>query len=50
VTDAIGAATGATPAIELRDIVKRFPGVVANDGVDLRVMPGTSCFEVELRP
>jgi ABC-type uncharacterized transport system ATPase subunit len=41
VTDAIGAATGATPAIELRDIVKRFPGVVANDGVDLRVMPGT---------
>jgi simple sugar transport system ATP-binding protein len=29
------------PAIELRDIVKRFPGVVANDGVDLRVMRGT---------
>jgi ABC-type uncharacterized transport system ATPase subunit len=41
VTDAIGAATGATPALELRDIVKRFPGVVANDGVNLRVMPGT---------
>ena len=31
----------ATPAIELRDIVKRFPGVVANDGVNLTVMPGT---------
>jgi simple sugar transport system ATP-binding protein len=30
-----------TPAIELRDIVKRFPGVVANDGVNLKVMPGT---------
>ena len=29
------------PAIELRDIVKRFPGVVANDGVDLAVAPGT---------
>jgi len=29
------------PAIELRDIVKRFPGVVANDGVDLTVRPGT---------
>ena len=29
------------PAIELREIVKRFPGVVANDGVNLRVLPGT---------
>jgi ABC-type uncharacterized transport system ATPase subunit len=28
-------------AIELRDIVKRFPGVVANDGVNLSVRPGT---------
>ena len=28
-------------AIELRDIVKRFPGVVANDGVDLTVRTGT---------
>ncbi|MDQ3737799.1 MAG: ABC transporter ATP-binding protein [Actinomycetota bacterium] len=28
-------------AIELRDIVKRFPGVVANDGVSLRVREGT---------
>ena len=34
-TDATGAATGIAPAIELRDIVKRFPGVVANDGVNL---------------
>jgi len=35
---------GATPtaeyAIELRGIVKRFPGVVANDGVDLKVRRG----------
>ena len=30
-----------TPAIELRGIVKRFPGVVANDGVNLTVLPGT---------
>jgi simple sugar transport system ATP-binding protein len=28
-------------AIELRDIVKRFPGVVANDGVNLTVRRGT---------
>jgi general nucleoside transport system ATP-binding protein len=28
-------------AIELRDIVKRFPGVVANDGVNLRVSQGS---------
>jgi general nucleoside transport system ATP-binding protein len=28
-------------AIELRDIVKRFPGVVANDGVNLKVEHGT---------
>jgi simple sugar transport system ATP-binding protein len=28
-------------AIELRDIVKRFPGVVANDGVNLKVEAGT---------
>ncbi len=31
----------APPAIELRDIVKRFPGVVANDGVNLTVAAGT---------
>ena len=28
------------PAIELQGIVKRFPGVVANDGIDLAVAPG----------
>jgi simple sugar transport system ATP-binding protein len=28
-------------AIELRDIVKRFPGVVANDGVDVTVRAGS---------
>ena len=33
--------TAAVPAIELRGIVKRFPGVVANDGVDLVVRSGT---------
>src|SRR4029453_2666065 len=27
------------PAIELKGIVKRFPGVVANDGIDLSVRP-----------
>lgn len=30
-----------TPAIEVRGIVKRFPGVVANDGIDFSVRPGT---------
>lgn len=29
-----------TPELELRGITKRFPGVVANDGIDLVVMPG----------
>ena len=33
--------SGTEYAIELRDIVKRFPGVVANDGVNLSVQPGT---------
>jgi simple sugar transport system ATP-binding protein len=37
----VTATGGQTAAIELRDIVKRFPGVVANDGVNLRVVPGT---------
>src|SRR6185295_13861269 len=43
-TSAPGAtATAVAPsvAIELRDIVKRFPGVVANDGVNLTVRTGT---------
>src|SRR3954452_3131266 len=34
-------AVAAPVAIELRDIVKRFPGVVANDGVNLTVRAGT---------
>lgn len=28
------------PALEMRGITKRYPGVVANDGVDLEVRPG----------
>jgi simple sugar transport system ATP-binding protein len=35
------AEAGADYAIELRDIVKRFPGVVANDGVNLKVRRGS---------
>jgi len=30
-----------TPAVELRGITKRFPGVLANDAVDLTVEPGS---------
>ena len=29
-----------TPALEMRGITKRFPGVLANDGIDLEVRPG----------
>ena len=28
------------PALEMRGITKRYPGVVANDGLDLEVRPG----------
>ena len=34
-------APSVSPAIQLVDIVKRFPGVVANDGVNITVRPGT---------
>ena len=37
----VGGSMTIPTAIELRDIVKRFPGVVANDGVDLTVRTGT---------
>ncbi len=41
-TDAVATTTVGSPvASELRDIVKRFPGVVANDGVNLTVRAGT---------
>jgi general nucleoside transport system ATP-binding protein len=33
-------AEGATPLLEMRGITKRFPGVVANDGVDFDVLAG----------
>ncbi|MGE5553881.1 MAG: ABC transporter ATP-binding protein [Betaproteobacteria bacterium] len=29
------------PIVRLRGITKRFPGVLANDGIDLDIMPGT---------
>ena len=38
--DAVRAAGAMTPRLELRGITKTFPGVVANDGVSLAVMPG----------
>jgi ABC-type uncharacterized transport system ATPase subunit len=36
-----GVADSSVPAVELRGIVKRFPGVVANHDVNLTVAPGT---------
>jgi general nucleoside transport system ATP-binding protein len=36
---AIGAVVHA-PALEMRGITKRYPGVVANDGIDLEIRPG----------
>ena len=38
--DTVRAAGAMTPRLELRGITKTFPGVVANDGVSLAVMPG----------
>jgi len=34
------AARAAAPALEMRGISKRFPGVVANDGITLSIQPG----------
>ena len=28
------------PALEMRGITKRYPGVIANDNIDLEVRPG----------
>ncbi|HEY3523033.1 MAG TPA: ABC transporter ATP-binding protein [Candidatus Limnocylindrales bacterium] len=33
-------ATVRPPALEMRGITKRYPGVVANDGIDLEIRPG----------
>ncbi|MGH2511421.1 MAG: ATP-binding cassette domain-containing protein, partial [Candidatus Limnocylindrales bacterium] len=37
-TDEIGSSVA--PALEMRGITKRYPGVVANDGINLQVRPG----------
>ncbi len=38
--DPAAAARVVAPALEMRGISKRFPGVVANDGIDIEVHPG----------
>jgi general nucleoside transport system ATP-binding protein len=37
---AAASTSSSTPAVELRGIGKRFPGVIANDDVSFRVLPG----------
>ncbi len=32
--------TVSAPALEMRGITKRYPGVVANDSIDLEIRPG----------
>jgi ABC-type uncharacterized transport system ATPase subunit len=39
-TKTIDSTAGATPAVELIDITKAFPGVIANDHISLQAMPG----------
>ena len=38
--DPAGAARATAPALEMRGITKRFPGVVANDSISLSIRPG----------
>jgi general nucleoside transport system ATP-binding protein len=40
VVNATGAEVVQAPALEMRGITKRYPGVVANDSIDLEVRPG----------
>src|SRR6185312_3604872 len=39
-TPAVDVPAVAAPALEMRGITKRYPGVVANDGIDLEIRPG----------
>ena len=39
-TPAVDVPVVAAPALEMRGITKRYPGVVANDNIDLEVRPG----------
>src|SRR6478752_2520474 len=39
-TPAVDVPAVAAPALEMRGITKRYPGVVANDNIDLEVRPG----------